>query len=81
MTVSLPDSMRDWIEARAKAYGFADIDRFVEQVLRNEQERIHRDVDAKLIEGIDSGEPIAVNAAFWAERRRVLEERLTKESA
>ena len=84
MQVTLPDSLRDWIETQASACGLAHPDQFVERVLRKEQGRTQREIDQKLIEGLESGEPIQVNGAFWAERRRVLEERLqapAKESA
>jgi antitoxin ParD1/3/4 len=84
MNVSLPDSLRDWIETQTRVGGHADVNHYVEQVLRAEQERIHHEIERKLIEGLESGEPIEVNAAFWAERRRVLEDCLrnhAKESA
>ena len=84
MNVTLPDSLRNWIETQATMTGHSSADGYVETVLRAEQTRLHREIDSKLLAGLASGEPIEVNEAFWAERRRVLQERLAnhkKESA
>ena len=35
-------------------------------------------VDALLLEGLDSGEPIAVTKEYWDEKKRKLTERLGK---
>jgi antitoxin ParD1/3/4 len=75
MNVTLPDSFREWIEAQSRLGGYDNIDGYVESVLRDERDRIRHDVDQKLLAGLESGDPIEVNEAFWAERRRVLKER------
>jgi hypothetical protein len=39
-------------------------------------ENYKREIEARLIAGLESGPPIQVNAEFWAERWRVVQERL-----
>jgi antitoxin ParD1/3/4 len=37
-----------------------------------------RELDALLLDGLDSGEPIPVTAEYWEEKKRKLNERLSK---
>ena len=43
-------------------------------------EDVRHEIDRKLLEGLTSGEPIEVNESFWADRRRVLAERLNQQA-
>ncbi len=84
MNVTLPDSMREWIETQAQMYGHSSPDGYVTELLREERQRLQSDIDQKLIEGLDSGDPVEINDEFWAERQRILAERVkhhAKESA
>lgn len=80
MNVTLPDSMREWIEAQARMGGHSSPDGYVAAILREERQRLQSEIDQKLIEGLQSGDPIAINHEFWAERHRILTER-TKQHA
>jgi antitoxin ParD1/3/4 len=59
MNVSLPDSMKEWVEARMKDGKFSNTSDYVRHLIRRDQERaeavaaIQKAVD----EGIASGEP------------------------
>jgi hypothetical protein len=48
------------------------------QVLCAEQQRIREAIEHKLVEALDSGEPVEITPAFWQERWRVLAERLQR---
>ena len=76
MNVSLPDSLQGWIDTQVRLGGHASVDLYLEKLLREEQTRWRREIDQKLIEGLESGEPANIDGAFWEERRHVLEERL-----
>ncbi len=80
MNITLPDSMRDWIENQARLAGHTSADSYVVEVLRDQRDRLKQEIDQQLIEGLESGDPVEINDEFWAERRRVLEER-TKQHA
>jgi antitoxin ParD1/3/4 len=84
MNISLPESMRDWVETQAKLGGHANVNVFVERVLCEEKQRLQEEIDELLMEGLQSGEPIEITENFWNERRRTLDERMrtpAKESA
>jgi hypothetical protein len=38
-----------------------------------------REIEAKLLAALDSGDPVEVTPALWEERRRILEERLARQ--
>ena len=76
MKIDLPDALRVWVEEQAQAHGHASADAFVVDLLRQEHERFREEIDRKLLEALDSGEPVEATPEFWEERRRVLAERL-----
>ena len=51
--------------------------RIIRELIRADQKRkIEERIDALLLEGLDSGEPIAVTQEYWDEKKRKLTERL-----
>lgn len=59
MNVSLPDPMKDWVEARLKDGKFANTSDYVRHLIRCDQERVEAiaDVQQAIDEGLESGEP------------------------
>ena len=73
ITVSLPDSLREFIENRASEQGYRTVGEYVGHLLEEEQKRETQDrLDGLLQEGIDSGKPEEVGAAYWNRKRRAL---------
>ena len=56
---------------------------YVEQVLRKEQQeqkrKLRERIEQKLVEALDSGEPIEVTPEFWEARRQELQNRLERQ--
>lgn len=73
VTIEISDSLRDWIEYQTKVGGHKNGADYVENMIRKQQQARQR-IDDALREGLNSGEAIEVNEAFWAERWRELEE-------
>ena len=49
------------------------------ELIRTDQKRkVEERIDALLLEGLDSGEPIPVTKEYWEEKKRKLTERLGK---
>jgi antitoxin ParD1/3/4 len=67
MNISLPDSMKDFIQAQAAKKGFGTVSEYVRSVIRELQERqAERDqIDGLLIEGLDSGPATPMTRADW----------------
>ncbi|MBA4190827.1 MAG: hypothetical protein C0467_22805 [Planctomycetaceae bacterium] len=95
MTITLPDELRDELERKAKASGFATVDEYaLNLVIENMAEdvegpdvahsrltpRNRAELEAMLDEGMNSGGDVIADNAFWAERQRVLLEKLAKKS-
>ena len=81
MTITLPDEMRAMLELKATTAGFGSVDEFVIDALTDDYEphptrppdfRTRAELEKLLDEGMASGPPVPGDAAFWAERRRVL---------
>jgi len=57
MNVSLPEQMKDWVEARAATGRYSNASDYVRDLIRRDQQRTEaiEKLDAMIQEGIDSG--------------------------
>jgi antitoxin ParD1/3/4 len=57
MNVSLPDPMKDWVEAQARSGRYSNASDYVRDLIRRDQERAakHDELQRLISEGIDSG--------------------------
>jgi antitoxin ParD1/3/4 len=57
--------------------GYSSVSEYVRELIRADQKRkVEERIDALLLEGLDSGEPIPVTKEYWEEKKRKLTERL-----
>jgi antitoxin ParD1/3/4 len=68
MTISLPATMRQFVERQAKAEGFATAGEYLRAVIRALQERCaaEREIEEKLLIGLQSP-PIRATEEFWTD--------------
>jgi antitoxin ParD1/3/4 len=79
MNIALPESMKQFVQERVTAGGYSSVSEYVRELIRADQKRKFEErIDALLLEGLDSGEPIAVTREYWEEKKRKLTERLGK---
>jgi antitoxin ParD1/3/4 len=79
MNISLPPTLKDWVDEQVSRRGFGTASEFVRQVLRDEQQRqLRQRIDAALIEGIESGPSTPMTDADWEDIRRAGRRRLRK---
>ncbi len=65
MNISLPEGLKSYVEAQAKD-GYSTPSEFVRELIRLDQKRrAHERLEQLLLEGLDSGEPILADEAFW----------------
>jgi Arc/MetJ-type ribon-helix-helix transcriptional regulator len=85
MTITLPDELREPLERDAAAGGFGSVDEYVASLVarsvdpfadREPAFRTRDELQKLLDAGVASGPPVPGDAAFWAERRRVLADKL-----
>ncbi|WP_407899119.1 type II toxin-antitoxin system ParD family antitoxin [Scytonema sp. NUACC26] len=66
LNISLPDSMRAFIEEQVKQKGYGTATEYIHHLIRQEQENVERKrLESLLLEGLDSGEPIEVSEDWW----------------
>ena len=70
MNISLPDDMKDWIDAQAKAQGFATNSEYVRAMIRERRAGIEH-LKALVLEGINSGDPQPVGDTLARLRARI----------
>ena len=68
MNISLPSSLKEWVEQQITERGYSTASEFVRDVLRREQARAR--VDARLIEAIESGPATRMTRKDWTAIRR-----------
>ena len=73
MNISLPDSMRAFIEQKVARGGYSTASEYIRQLVREDQKRATQErLETLLLEGIESGERIEGNAEYWAQKRAKL---------
>jgi len=57
MNLSLPNAMKEWIEAQARNGGYSDVSDYVRDLARRDQERgrVIAELQTVISQGIDSG--------------------------
>ena len=66
MNISLPEPMKSYVDEQVQCgdYGSAS-EYFRELVRRDQKERAQSRLEALLLAGLESGDPIPVNPEFW----------------
>jgi antitoxin ParD1/3/4 len=60
MNISLPEPMRDWVEEQVKLGSFGNVSEYIRSLIRQDQkERAQEALEARLLEGLNSGPPTA----------------------
>jgi antitoxin ParD1/3/4 len=70
MNVSLPEELKEYVEAQTR-YGYSTPSEYVRELIRGDRKRRSTErLDALLLEGLNSGDSIPVDAAFWSDLRQ-----------
>ncbi len=77
LNISLPEGMKIFVEEQVKeGESYTSASDYIRALIREDQKRkAEARLEALLLEGLDSGEPIKVDAAWWKQKRRDLLER------
>jgi antitoxin ParD1/3/4 len=79
LNISLPKTLREYIEAQVREGDYSTPSEYLRSLIREDQKRkaVGR-IEALLLDGLASGEPIEVNQAFWNKKRSELTSRHRK---
>jgi antitoxin ParD1/3/4 len=76
LNISLPQSLRDYVESQVRDSGYSTPSEYVRSLLREDQKRRAQEkLEALLLEGLESGKPIEITPEYWEAKRRQLVER------
>jgi antitoxin ParD1/3/4 len=79
INISLPDSLKAFLETQVAEGCYSSASEYIRELIRADQKRkAEEKLEALLLEGLNSGEPIEVTEAFWNEKRHQLLERYRK---
>lgn len=71
LTISLPDSLKEFVDTEVRTKGYGNVSEYVRGLLREAQSKeADARLEALLLEALSSGEDIAVSPDFWKELRR-----------
>jgi antitoxin ParD1/3/4 len=71
LTISLPESLKDFIDREVETKGYGNVSEYVRGLLRDAQAKeADARLEALLIEGLTTGEDIPLTPAFWSELRQ-----------
>lgn len=76
LNISLPQSLKDYVEDQVSTGGYSTPSEYLRELLRRDQkQRAEEKLEALLLEGLNSGSPIEVTAEYWERKRSQLIER------
>jgi len=77
LNISLPDSLKTFAQNQTETSDYSNPSDYVRSLIREDKEKkeAQQRIEALLLEGLESGEPIPVTPKYW----KTLKEELTKE--
>lgn len=79
MTISLPDTLKDFVEAEVSTGRYGSASELFREMVRDRQKQKERDrLETLLLEGLESGKPIQVTEEYLNARRQELRQKLGK---
>jgi antitoxin ParD1/3/4 len=71
LTISLPDSLKEFIDREVHSKGYGNVSEYVRGLLREAQAKeADARLEALLIEGLAKGEDIPLSPEFWNELKQ-----------
>ena len=71
LTISLPESLKEFIEREVQTKGYGNVSEYVRGLLRDAQAReAGARLEVLLIEGLTRGEDIPLSQEFWSELKQ-----------
>jgi antitoxin ParD1/3/4 len=77
VTISLPKSLKQFVDAQVASKGYGDASEYFCSLLREAQQaEADARLEALLLEGLASGDPIPIDEKFWSDLRAETEQSL-----
>jgi antitoxin ParD1/3/4 len=76
LNISLPQSLKDYVEDQVSSGGYSTPSEYLRELLRQDQkQRAEQKLEALLLAGLTSGDPIEITPEYWERKRTQLVER------
>lgn len=76
LNISFPQTLKDFVQEQVEHGGYSTPSEFIRELLRDNQKRRAEDrLEALLLEGLNSGEPVEITPELWERKRLALLER------
>jgi antitoxin ParD1/3/4 len=73
MNISLPEPMKEFVDEQVSSGRYSSASEYVRELIREDEKRKAQErLEALLLQGLQSGEPVPVTPEFWEERRNAL---------
>lgn len=73
LNISLPKALREYVEGEVEHGGYCTPSEYVWAFIREDQKRKAAErIEALLLEGVNSGEPVEATPAYWKNKREAL---------
>ena len=82
VTISLPESLKQFVDAQVASKGYGNVSEYFRSLLREAQQKeADARLEALLLEGLASGDPIPIDDKFWSHLRAEAERRVQARKA
>lgn len=79
MNISLPDTMRDYIEEQVKTSGYSSASEYFRELVRQDQKRkANERLETMLLEGLNSGIKSEMTPQDWEDIRQSVHQKIVK---
>ncbi|MDZ7991539.1 MAG: type II toxin-antitoxin system ParD family antitoxin [Nostoc sp. EfeVER01] len=79
INISLPDTMRTYIEEQVAQGGYSSVSEYFRELVRQDQkQRAKERLETMLLEGLNSGNATELTIQDWEDIRQTIRERMNK---
>jgi antitoxin ParD1/3/4 len=79
MNISLPDTMKDFVDRQVASGRYSSASEYVRKLIRGDEKRTAEEkLEALLLAGLNSGDPIEITPEYWQRKPQQLVKRHRK---
>ena len=73
MNISLPDNLKGFVDSQVHTGGYSTSSEYIRELIREDQKKkLEQKLSLLLLEGMQSGQPVPADAAYWNAKRELL---------
>ena len=73
MNISLPENLKGFVDSQVQAGGYSTSSEYIRELIREDQKKkLEQRLSTLILEGLESGEPLTADAAYWNAKRQGL---------